>query len=220
MASQGRAARGVSEAMATATDSSTWNGLVLRTGTDGDADIAATIHAGQIGEGFLTFLGPDFLRRLYRRVARAPESFLLIVEEGTTTVGFLAGSTDVGALYRAFLWRDGPVAALACSKRILRSWRRVIETLRHGTGGAVEGAELLAMAVNPDARGRGAGTFLVQEFLSEIRRRRQNTAHVVVGAGNDIAVALYRKSGFEVVNRFELHAGTESLLMQWVSANP
>jgi ribosomal protein S18 acetylase RimI-like enzyme len=126
----------------------------------------------------------------------------------------------VGALYRAFLWRDGPVAALACSKRILRSWRRVIETLRHGTGGAVEGAELLAMAVNPDARGRGAGTFLVQEFLSEIRRRRQNTAHVVVGAGNDIAVALYRKSGFEVVNRFELHAGTESLLMQWVSANP
>jgi ribosomal protein S18 acetylase RimI-like enzyme len=206
--------------MATATDSSTWNGLVVRTGTDGDSDTAAALHTGQIGEGFLTFLGPAFLRRLYRRIARAPESFLLVVEEGTTTVGFLAGSTDVAALYRAFLWRDGPAAALACSFRLLRSWRRVIETLRHGTGGAGKGAELLAMAVDPAARGRGAGTFLVEEFLSEIRRRRQNAAHVVVAGGNETAVALYRRTGFEMVDRFELHAGTESLLMQWVSTNP
>ena len=202
--------------MATATDSSTWHGLVLRTGTDDDADTAAALHAGQIGEGFLSFLGPVFLRHLYRRITRSPESFLLVVEEEGTAVGFLAGSTDVGALYRAFLWRDGPAAALACSGRLLRSWRRVIETLRHGTGRAGEGAELLAMAVDRAARGRGAGTFLVEEFLSEIRRRRQNTAHVIAAAGNESAVSLYRRAGFEVVDRFELHAGTESLLMQWV----
>jgi hypothetical protein len=141
--------------MATATDSSTWNGMVLRTGTDADADAAATLHAGQIGDGFLTFLGPAFLRRLYRRVARAPESFLLVIEEGASTVGFLAGSTNVAALYRAFLWRDGPAAAVACTVRLLRSWRQVIETLRHGSGGAGAGAELLAMAVDQAARGRG-----------------------------------------------------------------
>ena len=190
---------------------------MLRTGTDGDADTAAVLHAGQIGEGFLTFLGPAFLRRLYRRVARAPESFLLVVEDGATTVGFLAGSTDVPALYRAFLWRDGPAAALACSGRLLRSWRRVIETLRHGSAGAGEGAELLALTVVPAARGRGAGTLLVEGFLSEIGRRRQDAAHVVVAAGNETAVALYRRAGFDVVDRFELHTGTESLLMQWAA---
>jgi ribosomal protein S18 acetylase RimI-like enzyme len=203
--------------MATATDSSTWNGMVLRTGTDDDAYAAAALHAGQIGEGFLSFLGPAFLRRLYRRVARTPGSFLLVVEGGTTTVGFLAGSTDVSALYRAFVWRDGLGAALACSGRLLRSWHRVIETLRHGTGGAGEGAELLAMAVDQAARGRGVGTLLVDEFLSEIRRRREVAAHVVVAAGNETAVALYRRAGFTVVDRFELHAGTESLVMQWVT---
>ena len=206
--------------MAMAMDSSTSKGVVLRTGTDDDANTAAALHVGQIGEGFLTFLGPAFLRRLYRRVARAPGSFLFVVEDGSTTVGFLAGSTDVATLYRAFLWRDGPVAALSCGGRLLRSWRLVLETLRHGTGGTGEGAELLAIAVDPAARGRGAGTLLVEEFLSEIRRRRQNAGYVVVGAGNETAIALYRRTGFEVVDRFELHAGTESLLMQWVSANP
>jgi ribosomal protein S18 acetylase RimI-like enzyme len=206
--------------MATATESSTWNGLVLRTGTDGDARAAAALHAGQIGEGFLTFLGPAFLRRLYRRVARTSESFLLVVEDGATTVGFLAGSTDVAALYRSFLLHDGPAAVLTCSGRLFRSWRRAIETLRHGTRGAGEGAELLAIAVDPAARGRGVGALLVEAFLTEIGRRRQEAAHVVVASENETAVALYRRAGFAAVDRFELHAGTESLLMQWESTNP
>ena len=138
-------------------NSNTQHGMVLRTGTEGDAAAAAALHAGQIGEGFLTILGPRFLRRLYRRVARAPGSFLLVVEEEATTVGFLAGSTDVPALYRAFVWRDGAAAALACGGRLLRSWRRVMETLRHGAGGAGEGAELLAVAVDPVSAGARGG---------------------------------------------------------------
>ena len=42
----------------------------------------------------------------------------------------------------------------------------------------------------------------------------------MVAAGNETAAALYRRAGFEMVDRFELHAGTESLLMQWESTNP
>ena len=111
--------------------------------------------------------------------------------------------------------RDGVAAAFACGGRLLRSWRRVMETLRHGTGGAGDGAELLAVAVDPTARGRGAGTLLVEGFLTEIGRRRQDAAHVVVAADNETAVALYRRAGFHTAERFELHSGTESLLMQW-----
>jgi ribosomal protein S18 acetylase RimI-like enzyme len=106
-------------------------------------------------------------------------------------------------------------AAFVSSGRLLRSWRRVIETLRHGTGGAGEGTELLAVAVDPTARGRGAGTLLVEGFLNEVRRRQQSAAHVVVAADNATAVALYRRNGFHMVKRFELHSGTESLVMLW-----
>ena len=99
---------------------------------------------------------------------------------------------------------------------ILRSWRRVIETLRHGTGGAGDGAELLAVAVDPTARGRGAGTLLVEGFLAEIGRRGQDAAHVVVAAGQrDCGRAVPASRVSHMVERFELHSGTESLLMQW-----
>jgi ribosomal protein S18 acetylase RimI-like enzyme len=196
-------------------DSSTWDGMALRTGTYRDATPAAFLHAEQISEGFLAFLGPRFLRRLYRRVVLDPGSFLLVVESRGQIMGFLAGSTDVGALYRAFVLRDGVPAAFACAGRLIRSWRRVLETLRHGSGATGAGAELLAVAVDPAARGKGAGTRLVEGFLTEIGTRGRDAAHVVVAAGNETAVALYQRSGFHTAERFELHRGTESLLMEW-----
>jgi ribosomal protein S18 acetylase RimI-like enzyme len=198
-------------------NSNTQMGLVLRTGTPGDAAAAAALHAQQIGEGFLTILGPSFLCRLYRRVARAPGSFLLVVEDEATIVGFLAASTDLASLYRSFILRDGAAAAFTCGGRLLRSWRRVTETIRYDTGGAANGAELLAIAVDPAVRGRGVGTLLVDGFLVEIGRRRQGAAHVVVAADNEKAIALYRQAGFRTAERFELHPGTKSLLMQWAS---
>ena len=156
--------------------------MVLRTGTVDDAAAAAALHAGQISEGFLSVLGPRFPRRLYRRIARTPDSFLLIAEDGKKTVGFLAGSCDVSGLYRSFVIRDGVAAAFASAGRLLRSWRRVIETLHHGASDAADGAELLAIAVDPAARGHGVGILLVNGFLQEIGRRRRDAAHVVVAA--------------------------------------
>jgi ribosomal protein S18 acetylase RimI-like enzyme len=196
-------------------NSDTENGLLLRSGTVGDADAAAALHAGQISEGFLSILGPAFLTKLYCRVVRTPGSFLLIVQDGTEIAGFLAGSSDVSGLYRSFLLRDGAVAALTCAGRLLRSWRRVMETLRHGAIGAAGGAELLAVAVHPALRGRGAGALLVGGFLSELEQRGQDSAHVVVAADNEIAITLYKHAGFGVAETFELHEGTESLLMCW-----
>jgi ribosomal protein S18 acetylase RimI-like enzyme len=198
-----------------AMNSDTGNGMVLRTGTVDDAAAAAALHADQISEGFLSLLGPSFLRRLYRRIARTPDSFLLIVEDGTDTVGFLAGSTDVSGLYRSFVLRDGIPAAFTSAGRLLRSWRRVMETLHHGASDAADGGELLAVAVDPALRGCGVGTLLVNGFLKEMGQRRQDAAHVVVAADNETAIALYGRAGFGRAERFELHPGTASLLMRW-----
>ena len=84
--------------------------MVVRPGTITDALTAARLHAGQIDEGFLSRLGPRFLCHLYGRIARSPSSFLLMAERGGAPAGFVAGATDVGALYRQFLLRDGVIA--------------------------------------------------------------------------------------------------------------
>jgi ribosomal protein S18 acetylase RimI-like enzyme len=194
----------------------------VRAGTVSDAGTAAVLHAGQISQGFLSVLGPAFLARLYRRITLDPGSFLIMGESEGKTVGFIAGSTDVGGLYRSFLVHDGAVAALRSCRHLVAQWRRVIETLRHGSGGAGtgRGAELLAVAVDGSWQGKGAGRSLVAACLAEVSARGGDAAHVVVGAENAVAVALYRRAGFEDVERFELHSGTESLLMQWDRNSP
>ena len=194
--------------------------VTVRTGGAADAPVAARLHATRISDGFLSFLGEPFLTRLYRRITRTPGSFLLVADAGGAVVGFIAGSADVGALYRTFLVRDGVAAGLSAAPRLVRGWRRVLETLRHGSDGGAgtgRGTELLAVAVHPGHEGRGIGAKLVAAFLERAAAAGATEAYVVVGASNAGAVGLYQRAGFEAGEEFELHAGTRSLVMQWVA---
>ena len=191
---------------------------VLRVATGDDGRDVGALHAEQIPEGFLALLGPDFLARLYRRIDRSSGSFLLVAEDEGRVAGFIAGTSDLRALYRGFLLRDGPAAALGAAHRLVVGWRRAVETLRHGGGkatGTGRGTELLAVAVDPGWQGHGLGARLVDAFLARVRAEGGRAAYVVVAASNTRAVGLYRRAGFTEVGDFELHAGTTSLLMQW-----
>jgi ribosomal protein S18 acetylase RimI-like enzyme len=196
--------------------------LAVRPATVEDARGAAQLHASGITEGFLSALGPGFLTRLYGRIVRHPGCFLLVaVAPGASpgdVGGFVAGAADVRRLYRSFVLRDGVAAALPVVLRLVRSLPRVTETLRHGTAGDAgsgRGTELLAIAVDPHQRGGGTGHALVAAFLDQVVAGGGDAAHVVVGAENAPAVHLYLRAGFVEAGRFELHPGTESLLLQW-----
>jgi ribosomal protein S18 acetylase RimI-like enzyme len=195
----------------------------VRVASDADAAVAATLHASQISDGFLSFLGPRFLERLYRRINRVPGSFLLIAVHEGGAQGFIAGSVDVTSLYKSFVVRDGVAASLQSAGRLISGWRQALQTLGHGTSGPStvgRGAELLAVAVDPAWQGHGVGRLLVASFLDEVVARGLDAAHVVVGEENATAVALYRQAAFVPVDRFELHPGTVSLVMQWYSSGP
>jgi len=190
--------------------------MKVRVGTEADVNFAAAMHASEISEGFLPTLGRAFLARLYRRMVRSPDSFLLIADDGGVPVGFIAGSEDVRALYRAFLWRDGVAAALRALPRVVRSVPRVVETLRYPAGSNdLPAAELLAIAVAPGSRGHGIGRTLVEALTAEFGRRRVDAVRVVVGADNAGAVRLYEACGFRVATRMEVHKGTASQVLTW-----
>ena len=61
-------------------------------------------------------------------------------------------------------------------------------------------AELLLLAVRPEARGRGIGKSLVEDFHAAALSRGADRLHLEVRDGNP-AVKLYENSGFTIVGR-------------------
>ena len=57
-------------------------------------------------------------------------------------------------------------------------------------------AEILTLAVDPEARRRGTGARLVQGFLTEGQNRGAASAFLEVAANNQPAICLYLQAGF------------------------
>jgi ribosomal protein S18 acetylase RimI-like enzyme len=191
-------------------------GVRVRPGTTADARAVARLHVSTITEGFLPTLGERFLRLLYRRIARSPHGVLIVADDGARPAGFVAATTDVAALYRSFLVRDGLAAALVAAPRLARSWRRALETLRYpGTAAGLPAAEILAVAVSASHRSRGLGRCLVATAVEELRARGVPAAKVVAASHNRPALALYRGCGFSRATSIEIHPGVTSEVLTW-----
>lgn len=60
-------------------------------------------------------------------------------------------------------------------------------------------AEILTLAVAPEARRRGVGVRLVQGFLAEAQKRGAVSVFLEVAADNTAAISLYLQAGFAEV---------------------
>ena len=200
----------------------------IRRATVADVDAMAALHAECIAEGFLVTLGPAFLRRLYGRIVRSSRAFAMVASERDGVVGYVACAVDTGAFYREFAWRDGLVAGTVAAARIIRAPRHVWETWRYGTrtppsanddadagASGTEDAEVLALAVAPEARGRRLGGALVTAAVEELRGRDVTSARVVTAEGNVSAVRAYEAAGFRRFGTDEVHRGVRQEVLRW-----
>ncbi|MGH8874549.1 MAG: GNAT family N-acetyltransferase [Acidimicrobiia bacterium] len=195
---------------------------VLRPAILGDAPHLARLHRAAIEGGFLPRLGQRFMSRLYRALIGWGGSVVLVADDGAGPVGFVAGVEDVGAFYRHFARRFGPQAALMAAPALVRpsNLRRAWETWRYQGGDVPVPGELVAMAVAPEARGRGLGVRLSREFLAEMAATGADRVKVVVGASNRAALAAYAKAGFTPAGAVEIHAGEQSRVLVWSREQP
>ncbi len=191
--------------------------VALRRAQPSDAPATAALHTAGIAEGFLPKLGPRVLRLLHKRMTLDPSSFVLVATSDRGIDGFVAGTTDVGRLYKSFLRRDGIAAAVLAAPRAPRLWRGAFETLRYSgrTNTGWPRAELLAIAVDSSARGRGLGRALTRGLQDELTRRGVTEAKVVVAAENAAALALYRATGFRSAGVVDVHRGRRSEVLVW-----
>ncbi len=196
------------------------NMFPIRPAEPRDAPVLARLHADGIDTGFLPRLGVGFLEHLYRQMLESAEPVVLVAEDDYAPVGFVAGTTNVDALYRAFVRSRGIRAATAASFRLARpsTIRRAWETYRYDGDHLDTPAELLSMAVAGPFRGRGLGKALGIAFLETMTARGVDRVKVVVGADNEGALAAYRSMGFVAAGTIEVHAGEPSVAMIWDQA--
>ncbi|MGH8872895.1 MAG: GNAT family N-acetyltransferase [Acidimicrobiia bacterium] len=191
--------------------------LQMREATPRDARTLARLHASEIATGFLPLLGAGFMKVLYRALIGWKDAVVLVVEDGGGPVAFTVGVTDVGEFYRHFSRRYGWQAGLAALPRLIRpvNLRRAWETFRYGQDTVEVPAELLSMVVAPRARGRGLSVMLGARLLDELTQGGVPAVKVVVGSGNQTALAAYRKMGFKDTERIQIHAGESSEVLVW-----
>jgi glycosyltransferase involved in cell wall biosynthesis/ribosomal protein S18 acetylase RimI-like enzyme len=191
----------------------------LRRAAPRDIPHLARLHMDAISTGFLPRLGSSFMERLYAAMLEWDGAEVFVADGVWRPVGFVAGVTDVGAFYKYFVRHYGISAAFAAAPRLVRPsiLRRAWETLTYDGEHGGARAELLSMAVAPEARRRGLGTRLGMLLLDTLATRGEDRVKVVVGADNASAIAAYRKMGFVPAGTVEVHAGETSEVLTWPS---
>ena len=92
-------------------------------------------------------------------------------------------------LFAEFFRQCGELFLVAEHDRIIRGY--MIACIRG------KQAELVSVAVDPAARGRGAASALMESTLRRLRRRGTARIGLVVKATNDTARAFYERYGFQ-----------------------
>ncbi len=105
------------------------------------------------------------------------------------------------ALYVKAWGRRGDTAVIALDKGfpVGAAWYRLFDRGRPGYGFVDERTPELAIAVVPNARGKGVGTALLKALLASARADGYPTVSLSVDRANAGAIELYERHGFEQV---------------------
>jgi ribosomal protein S18 acetylase RimI-like enzyme len=109
-----------------------------------------------------------------------------------------AGAGPV-ALYVKAWGRRGDTAVIAIDNGfpVGAAWYRIFSPKQRGYGFVDERTPELAIAVVPNARGRGVGSALLDSLLERARGDGHEAISLAVDRNNEGAIALYERHGFE-----------------------
>lgn len=190
---------------------------VVRPMTASDLTTTAVLHRELLPHGLFPLLGDRFVVRWHETYLRSDNAWAAVATRGDSpeVVGFLLGDidhrrylADVLADHRRDLLRLG-VAGLARNPRLaghflrtrtLSYARRLLRrspTTAEVRPGTAPTAVLSAVAVDPAARGSGAGRALVEEFGRAADAAGCVKTMLVTRAGADGAGDFYRRLGWE-----------------------
>jgi len=169
-------------------------------------ELARLHHA--VMHSLLTDLGLPFLERYYQLAQKDTSTigFCAISENGTL-LGWVIGSPKPdqlnGRLREPLSWFILQMLRLLFTRpRVL--WQLVSSVFSSSGQSDMKGdaIELTYVGVSGEQKGTGIGTKLIESFITASREAGYHSVILSVEVDNPSAIALYKKTGFEITRTF------------------
>lgn len=181
----------------------------------------AKLHIQGIKAGFISSLGLNFVKELYKSIAQSESCFGFIEEENNVAVGYIAFTTNLSDLYkRIILKRLHRFIPLLLSKTFsIRTVKNIFETLFYYKKVKLlnlPNSELLSIVVCETHKGRGIAKRLIQEGIMECKKRNIKEIKVLVDKTNETANTLYRNNGFQAAYKISSHGVLSNIYLAFI----
>ena len=185
-----------------------------------DVPVLAKLMYTEISWGRLRDFGMGFLTILNRAFCTSPYAICVVAEVNGRVVGYCAGVVHLGRFYREFVVRRGLAAAIAIipslfQRRMLRTlWKGL--TYRNDPGPNGPQSEIAVFAVAKGFSGRGIGNKLLDAAMATLRARGAEAVRIgTVTEGNQAALTVYGRYGFEVVQTKTFYGDSQVHVMEY-----
>lgn len=189
--------------------------MTIRPAIHADLESIVRLHMASFPGFFLTFLGPRFLRMLYRQFIERDSGAILAAEADGRLCGFVGGVTQQAGFYSQLVRANLIGFAWASTGAIMRRpavLPRLLRALRRSSEAKESAAEacLMSIGVDPQTEGKGIGRALVQAFCTEMARRGCPAICLTTDkVDNERVNRFYRGLGFVVTREFRTPEGRE-----------
>lgn len=183
--------------------------MIIKLANKDDCSEVAKLHVQEIKWGFLSELGERFLYYFYLATIDSQKAFLIVAENNGSIVGFVSGCIDLKKFYKDFAKKyTFRVLPLLFKKFFsINSLKKIFETRKYTKQEEknLPKTELLSITVSSKFQGSGIAQKLLENFISEIKKRNIDQFKVIVGENLIRAIRFYEKSGFEFYSQSFIH---------------
>jgi ribosomal protein S18 acetylase RimI-like enzyme len=178
-----------------------------------DVDRVAELHEAAMGNSLWAKLGTRFLSQLYRGLINNRRFLGFVYEEDGRVRGFIAGSTDAGAMMREVFRASWFLLGPASLPRALRPdvLRHLLTTARYFSasdsvlGGQDVPAESLFCSFEPDLRGKRVSGHINKVLFDDLLARGVQAVKITTETDNEGANRQLQSWGFQDRGRFSFY---------------
>jgi ribosomal protein S18 acetylase RimI-like enzyme len=177
----------------------------------------AEIHKEALADDFLPSLGLRFLETFYKGVLEKRGVFGFVSIEKGKVNGFVLGTDEMGRFFKLALRANFLSLSLLLFLRIMKKpsiIKNVLATLLYPNKETGPKAELIVVAVDRSARGKGLGRKLVGALEREMKKRKIKKYKLTVTKRNKGANAFYKEMKFRKLSDFNLYGKDWNLLVK------